>query len=560
MPSTDTAVTLPTRVRYLIVAVATLSAVLLYLDRICASFVAESIRVEFGASQEHMGWFLSAFFWSYALGQVPAGWLSDRYGIRLTLTWYILVWSAFTALMGLANGIGMLLLCRLGLGLGQAGAYPGCARAVRDWMPLEQRGLASSVVAFGGRAGGAIAPVLTGAVMLGIALWQASPDIQPHEVIHQTALVKWFDSEDPATPAWRVALGQQVSISIEDDELLKQMNASNPLQILKSTAAEVRATLPPELQSRVEAYDHGSASDLAPLSRRQFWELACPGLIRKLEARGWRPVLVLYGVAGIAVAAAFWLMFRNTPAEHPRCNVAEHVLIAGETATTTETMHEADTVFPWHAILTSLGLWGNSLCQFATNVGWVFLVTWLPRYLDEVHKVPVLERGVLASIPIFAGMLGMLLGGPWTDRLTKTVGLKYSRRIPIASSRIMAIGGYIICLLATAGWFGPLGTRLPAWIAIGGLAFVAIATDLGVAATWAYAQDVAGRHTAAVVGWANMWGNLGAAVTPILSSQLLGEAPSLDEWNLVFGVCIAAFALSALGGWTMDASRPLVRD
>ena len=87
-------------------------AVLLYLDRFCVSIAEPFIRQDLGLTKQQMGNFLSAFFWTYALGQVPAGWMSDRYGARRMLTIYILTWSVFTALMGFAGGFVMLLITR----------------------------------------------------------------------------------------------------------------------------------------------------------------------------------------------------------------------------------------------------------------------------------------------------------------------------------------------------------------------------------------------------------------------------------------------------------------
>ena len=69
-----------------------LMAFLLYLDRFCVSFAADYIKEDLDLSQAQMSWFLSAFFWSYALAQVPSGWLSDRYGARIMLVIYILSW------------------------------------------------------------------------------------------------------------------------------------------------------------------------------------------------------------------------------------------------------------------------------------------------------------------------------------------------------------------------------------------------------------------------------------------------------------------------------------
>src|SRR3954451_20408788 len=88
----------PVLVRHAVVAVTAMAAVLLYLDRICIAFAGTYIREELGLSPVQMGWVLGAFFWAYALGQVPAGWLGDRFGGRRMMTACILAWSAFTAL------------------------------------------------------------------------------------------------------------------------------------------------------------------------------------------------------------------------------------------------------------------------------------------------------------------------------------------------------------------------------------------------------------------------------------------------------------------------------
>ena len=115
-----------TRVRYLLLAVATANAFLLYLDRICMGAVVQSasFQREFGLAKEHVGDVLAAFFFAYALGQLPAGWLADRFGPRRMLVTYILLWSLFTALTGVVGGLLGLVVVRLACGLAEAGAYP----------------------------------------------------------------------------------------------------------------------------------------------------------------------------------------------------------------------------------------------------------------------------------------------------------------------------------------------------------------------------------------------------------------------------------------------------
>src|SRR5687768_7539669 len=90
---------LPTRLRYVVLTLTFVVAVLLYLHRICLSFVERYIKEDLRVSDEQMGLVLSSFFFAYALGQLPAGWLSDRYGARLMLAVYLALWSACVGLL-----------------------------------------------------------------------------------------------------------------------------------------------------------------------------------------------------------------------------------------------------------------------------------------------------------------------------------------------------------------------------------------------------------------------------------------------------------------------------
>ena len=68
----------PTRIRHVVIAAAFSMSVLLYLHRFCISVAQTYIQEDLGLTNSQISWILSAFFWTYALGQVPSGWLSDR--------------------------------------------------------------------------------------------------------------------------------------------------------------------------------------------------------------------------------------------------------------------------------------------------------------------------------------------------------------------------------------------------------------------------------------------------------------------------------------------------
>jgi ACS family glucarate transporter-like MFS transporter len=188
-PSADPLAPTSTRRAYGVVGVTALAAVLLYLDRVCISFGDVYIREDLGLDKEQMGWVLGAFFFTYALAQVPSGWLSDRFGPRLTLTLYILAWSLFTGVTGLAVGFVSLLAARLAFGVAQAGAYPTAAVLIGRWVPAASRGIASSVVALGGRIGGAVAPVLT-AVLLTLLIPANTSRLEPGDLLAPEQLVR----------------------------------------------------------------------------------------------------------------------------------------------------------------------------------------------------------------------------------------------------------------------------------------------------------------------------------------------------------------------------------
>ncbi len=154
----DPSATRPTGLRHQVVLVCVVMSALLYLDRVCVSIAEGYIRDDLGLGDREMAWFLGVFFWTYALGQVPSGWLSERFGPRAMLAAYILGWSACTLALGWVGGFVSLIVMRAGLGIAQAGAYPS-SRV--DSPPLDSvRGSGSGVEPGGLRRTGRRGPSL----------------------------------------------------------------------------------------------------------------------------------------------------------------------------------------------------------------------------------------------------------------------------------------------------------------------------------------------------------------------------------------------------------------
>jgi MFS transporter, ACS family, D-galactonate transporter len=161
------------KARWAMITLCFLAVAISYVDRINLAIAAPYIKNELGVSDANMGLVLGAFFWTYALMQIPSGWILDRIGARAGLAIAVGWWSAFTMATGLARNLAVMFGCRLALGAGEAGAFPGSVKVVHSWFPQSERGIASGIFDAGPRAGTAMAlPLVTWAIA--VWSWQAS--------------------------------------------------------------------------------------------------------------------------------------------------------------------------------------------------------------------------------------------------------------------------------------------------------------------------------------------------------------------------------------------------
>jgi ACS family glucarate transporter-like MFS transporter len=146
--------------KYYVLILLSLLSVITFLDRNAISIAASRITADLGLSEKQFGWILAAFTISYGILEIPSGLWGDRFGEKKVIIRIVLLWSAFTALTGLAAGFASLFVIRFLFGAGEAGAYPNTAIAIRKWFPSEERGRAQAFIWMASRVGGAIAPFI----------------------------------------------------------------------------------------------------------------------------------------------------------------------------------------------------------------------------------------------------------------------------------------------------------------------------------------------------------------------------------------------------------------
>jgi MFS family permease len=249
----------------------------------------------------------------------------------------------------------------------------------------------------------------------------------------------------------------------------------------------------------------------------------------------WRWAGWIYGAAGIFFALFFWKVFRERPQEHPSVNPAELALLeAGRPAENAATAQKTY-VFPWRLALTHRSLWMNSGAQFFTNLGWAFLAVSLSKYLIEVKGVEKKLAETINTLALSIGILGLIVGGYLTDACLKKWGVRLGRVIPLAGSRFLAAIFFVIAM----------GLDNP-WALMVAFGLAAFSTDSGLPALWAGLQEMCGKHTPPLFGWANMWGNMGAAIGIWVLPALIKAWDRNGDWSEGLIFCACAFVLSGL--------------
>ena len=146
--------------RWWIIGLIFLATLINYVDRLTLSVLAPVITQDLGLSNTEFGGIVVWFLLAYTISQGVSGKLYDRIGTRRGFTVSIIVWSAAAMAHAFARGLASLSVCRFFLGLGEAGNWPGAAKAIAEWFPIRQRAFGMALFNSGAALGSIVAPPL----------------------------------------------------------------------------------------------------------------------------------------------------------------------------------------------------------------------------------------------------------------------------------------------------------------------------------------------------------------------------------------------------------------
>jgi len=185
--------------RYTMVGMCAFATFICYIDRVNISIAIIPMAEEFGWDQTTKGLIMSSFFVGYLMTQIAGGWLADRYGGKVVLGAGVLFWSAFTLITPAAAfaGLSLMLLSRVGMGLGEAVTFPSIYSLFSRWLPITERTRAIGLNASAIPLGTVFALLITPVIVLSLG-WEWAFYLFGAVGIFWYALWYWLAETEPA--------------------------------------------------------------------------------------------------------------------------------------------------------------------------------------------------------------------------------------------------------------------------------------------------------------------------------------------------------------------------
>jgi sugar phosphate permease len=269
-----------------------------------------------------------------------------------------------------------------------------------------------------------------------------------------------------------------------------------------------------------------------------------------IVAMGWRWTFAAFSLLGVAWAAVFYAMFRDSPSEHPRTNEAERDLIAAD-ALPPPAAHDHPPI-PWRTILSSPNVWLLGTLQTCSAFLSYMFMGWYPMYLVDGRGVSPLAAGQMASVVMSGAVVGCLASGFFTDYLARIT------RFHPARFRVSGFLGTAIAaaaVLVSVQFENPWATSLCA-------AFAFAAAISQQATFWAVTTEIGGAHLGVVFGLMNSMGVPGATVSSVFLGSFVDwmQAQGYEgqaQWDPAFYVYAGVLMIGACCWLAVDACKKI---
>lgn len=349
--------------RYTVLSFLCIITVIAYVQRSAFNGATDTIESNLGISSKHLGLVMLGWYLTYALFQLPSGWVADRIGSKRALVLFATTWLAFTGLTGLAFGLPGLLLVWGLMGAVQAGIFPCCTKAIGSTFPRTQQAFASGMLAACMSLGAALAPIVTSQL-----------------------------------------LGTNFDIT---DEVLAGLHADG---VPETVLTKLRPLKDQEVSQRsiTEQLDQALGAEATKEYQKRI-------LFRShVTQLTWRQIFALYTIPGLLWAVSFALLIpRPDPPAPPPKQAPESERDIDSSGPKEKTQ--------WLRLVTDRQMIILCVQQFFRAGPMAIFFTWFARVLSE-SGFSRTEAGWLAALPPLLGVFGGFSGGVISDWLLKRTG------------------------------------------------------------------------------------------------------------------------------------------
>jgi MFS family permease len=253
----------------------------------------------------------------------------------------------------------------------------------------------------------------------------------------------------------------------------------------------------------------------------------------------WRLAFFLFGAVGLFWAALWWWWFRDSPWQKADVPAGERAWIGKP-----ETARRAP--IPWRRLLRN-GNFQRLLLMYHTYCwGVYFYLTWLHTYLQVGRGLTEQQMGIASSLPSCAGVLGILAGGYWSDRLARRHSLRVAR-CTLGSASLIAAGLCLTGASLTAG----------AWRSVALLTLGLGVVNVMLPIAWSLCVDIGGTQSGAISGAMNTAGQIGSLLSSVLFGYLVEWLGSYDRALLPLS---AMLLVSGVLFAFIDPSDPVLKE
>jgi MFS transporter, ACS family, glucarate transporter len=255
---------------------------------------------------------------------------------------------------------------------------------------------------------------------------------------------------------------------------------------------------------------------------------------------GWHWSFYISALIGLVVGISWYFLARDRPEEHPWVKQTELAHI--EAGLTTRKTGEKPKSAPWGRILSNRSFWMVTASYFAFGyTAWLFF-TWFFRYLNDVRGLDLKQSAIYSMLPFILMAICSPLGGAIADGLTT----RYGKRVGRCGIGVVGQAGCAVCMTLGIQIASPQLASVALALAVGSL-------YLSQSSYWAVSADIAGRSAGTVSGLMNMGGQIGGALTAMLTPRIAEAA----GWTATFLTPAALCAVGAVCWLMVNPDKPI---